>query len=346
MAYRLPANELEGFPASPLVAQQKILRPVPAGTAQAASRPYSPGMPAPTYLPRRAATERFLTLRGLRHHLVCWGDPALATAERPTLVMVHGWMDVGASFQFVVDALREERCVIAPDWRGFGLTDSPAADTYWFPDYLADLDALLDAVAPGGPVDLVGHSMGGNVVMLYAGIRPERIRRLVNLEGFGMPETRPLQAPGRYRQWLDELKTPADLKTYADLDAVAARLRKTNPRLPSDKAQWLAAHWSRQGEDGRRHILGDPAHKRVNPQLYRKDEVLACWERIAAPVLWVEGDETDVTQWWGDRYPRADFEARLAVVPQLQRATLAQCGHMLHHDQPERLAQLLEDFLA
>ncbi len=297
------------------------------------------------YAPRRQGRSQFLTVRGLRTHVTTWGDPSLVTPERPPVVMVHGWMDVGASFQFVVDAMHTDRYVIAPDWRGFGLTDTPATDTYWFADYLADLDGLLDTLVSGQAIDLVGHSMGGNVVMLYAGIRPARIRRLVNLEGFGMPETKPEQAPRRYLQWLEELKTPPELKPYDSLAAVAQRLQKTNPRLPTDKAAWLASHWSRRRDDGRWHLLADPAHKRANPILYRKEEVLACWRSITAPVMWVEGDETDVTKWWGDRYPRADFESRLAVVPRLERHRLTRCGHMLHHDQPEALAAHLENFL-
>jgi pimeloyl-ACP methyl ester carboxylesterase len=263
-------------------------------------------------------------------------------------------MDVGASFQFAVDALAaiegEARHVVAPDWRGFGLSAPGGADCYWFPDYLGDLDALLDSLAdsvaaPGEPIDLLGHSMGGNVAMVYAGVRPERIRRLVNLEGFGLPATRPAQAPKRYLQWLDELKQPVELRPYDSLAAVADRLRKTNPLLREDRAAWLAGHWSRQAEDGRWHILGDPAHKRANPALYQKDEVLACWQRIAAPLLWVEGDRTDVSKWWGDRYPRSDFDARLALVPQAERQVLSPAGHMLHHDQPEALAAHLARFL-
>jgi len=311
-----------------------------------------------SYAPTRSAQSSFLPVRGLQYHVHTWGDAALATPERPPLVMLHGWMDVGASFQFVVDALAAadgfERWVFAPDWRGFGRTAAPGSDTYWFPDYLGDLDALLDAVlgAAGwnGPIDLLGHSMGGNVVMSYAGARPARIRRLVNLEGFGMPETKPHQAPRRLVQWLDELKTPQTLRTYGGLQAVAERLLKNNPLLAPDKAAWLAPHWSRQdtreGGDGRWHIQGDPAHKRGNPMLYRKDEVLETWKLITAPVLWVEGDLTDITKWWGHRYPRSDFEARLAVVPTLQRERLSPCGHMLHHDQPEALARALRAFLA
>jgi len=306
------------------------------------------------YTPRRAARSSLLPVRGLQYHLHTWGDATLATPERPPLVLLHGWMDVGASFQFVVDALAAvegfARWVIAPDWRGFGLTDAPGADTYWFPDYLGDLDALLDALlgAAGwtAPVDLVGHSMGGNVVMSYAGVRPARVRRLVNLEGFGMPETKPHDAPRRLTQWLDDLKAPQALRSYDSLQGVADRLLKNNPLLTPDKAAWLAPRWARQDSDGRWRILGDPAHKRVNPVLYRKDEVLETWKLIDAPVLWVEGDLTDITKWWGHRYPRSDFEARLAVVPRLQRARLAPCGHMLHHDQPEALAAQLQRFLA
>jgi len=301
-------------------------------------------MNAPAYLPRRAHRSDFIQLRGLRHHLLRWGDASLVTPSKPLLVMVHGWMDVGASFQFVVDALQDERAIVALDWRGFGLSDNSGADSYWFPDYLGDLDALLDAVSPDAAVDLLGHSMGGNVVMSYAGVRPGRIRRLVNLEGFGLPETIPEMAPKRLAEWLDELKVEQQLKPYASLDAVAERLIKTNPRLSRDKAAWLAPHWSRE-VNGEWIILGDPAHKRANPILYRKAEILACWQRITAPALWVEGDSTDITKWWGNRYPREDFEARLAVVPTLQRQVLREAGHMLHHDQPQALAAALGAFL-
>jgi pimeloyl-ACP methyl ester carboxylesterase len=300
---------------------------------------------AQPYVARRAAHSEFLTVRGLRCHVNRWGDASLVSLERPALVMLHGWMDVGASFQFVVDALRAERFVIAPDWRGFGLSESPGADCYWFPDYLADLDTLLDARLPGQPVDLLGHSMGGNVAMIYAGVRPERIRRLVNLEGFGMPETRPQQAPKRYAHWLDELKEPQRLRSYDSVEAVAERLRKTNPLLRPERAAWLAPHWSRQRADGQWEILGDPAHKLANPVLYQKDEVLECWKLIAAPLLWVEGDHTDISRWWGQRYSKEEFHQRLAVVPRVERHVLSPAGHMLHHDQPEALAQRLESFL-
>lgn len=302
---------------------------------------YSADMPG-IYTPSRPHRSEFLSLRGLRHHLLRWGE---ACPGRPPLVLLHGWMDVGASFQFVVDALAGDREVIALDWRGFGLSEASDTGCYWFPDYLADLDALLDAVSPDAPVDLLGHSMGGNVVMSYAGVRPQRIRRLVNLEGFGLPEVSPVAAPERLVKWLDELKHPPGLRPYATRAEVAERLMKNNPRLSADKAAWLAGHWARETAEG--YLLNaDPAHKLANPVLYRKAEVLACWQRIAAPTLWVEGSDDQLSRFWGQRFPREDFEARLAVVPRLERCVIADAGHMLHHDQPEALAARLSAFLA
>ena len=302
------------------------------------------------YAERRCSRSEFVTVRGLKLHLRHWGDARLTRTDQPTLVLVHGWMDVAASFQFMVDALAADRHIVALDWRGFGLSEPSGADSYWFPDYLGDLDGVLDLLEARGDIgpqiDLLGHSMGGNVVMFYAGVRPARIRRLINLEGFGLPPSEPTQAPKRYAKWLDELKQAEPLRRYASVEAVAARLCKTNPQLPAQRAAWLAPHWSRQAADGQWDILGDPAHKRTNPVLYRREEALACWSAISAPLLWVEGSRTDMSVYWGDRYTRSDFDARLAVVPAVERLVLQDAGHMLHHDQPEALAAAVERFLA
>ena len=298
----------------------------------------------------RPATSTFVSLRGCRYHLLQWGAPQSAL---PPLVLAHGWMDVAASWQFMVDALSEAfvsgRRIVAFDWRGYGLTGTPPTDSYWFPDYLGDLDALLDVLSPEAPVDLVGHSMGGNVVMMYAGVRPARIHRLVNLEGFGMAATRPAQAPGRLGQWLDELRQlregAIDLKPYPDAEAVADRLVKTNPRLPREKAQWLARQWAQAGSDGQWRILGDAAHKIVNPYLYRVDEVQEIFQRISAPLLAVQASDDSLGQWWKGKYTLAQYHQRLQAVPQHRIVQIEDAGHMLHHDQPQALAQALEAFL-
>ena len=302
------------------------------------------------YAIQRPSRSEFIPIRTIRYHVRQWGQPR---PGQPPLVLLHGWMDVAASYQFMVDAFAEDRHILAPDWRGFGQTGSGEADSFWFPDYLADLDFLLNHYAPGQAVDLVGHSMGGHVAMLYAGVRPERIRRLVNLEGFGMPATKPSQAPGRFAQWMDGLhslhQSEMRLKTYPDLRGVASRLMKTNPRLPQDKADWLAQHWSAPTiqNDGTRpwQILGDPAHKLRNPQLFRVDEAVAVYQRITAPTLSVEASDDSLAR-WGLGYTLAEYHERLQSVPNATVAVIQDAGHMLHHDQPHALARLVEEFLA
>lgn len=312
------------------------------------------------YEPRLASRSETVDVRGLPYHVRLWGAPS---AARPPLVLLHGWMDVAASWQFVVDALADARFVVAPDWRGFGLTPGGpggAVDNHWMPDYLADLEWLLDHFAGATPVDLVGHSMGGNIAMQYAGVRPARVRRLVNLEGFGMPALTPQDAPRRYADWIDQLKRlhrgELDLQTYDGSEGVARRLMKTNPRIAPDKARWLARHWAAPvdaragevdaaGDGGRRWaILGDAAHKVVNANIYRADEAVAIHACIAAPVLAVEAADDSFARWKG-RYTRAEYHARLAAVPDARIAVVADAGHMLHHDQPAHVARLIEDFL-
>ncbi|WPC65571.1 alpha/beta hydrolase [Rhodoferax ferrireducens] len=298
------------------------------------------------YQVKRISHSEFVPIRNLQYHVQVWGEPA---PDKTPLVIVHGWMDVAASYQFVVDALSHDHYVIAPDWRGYGQTPSGGVDNFWFPDYLADLDFLLDHYAPNSQVNLVGHSMGGNVAMLYAGVRPQRIRRLVNLEGFGLPATTPDEAPGRYAHWMDDLKKlhrgELALKAYDTVDGVARRLMKTNPRLGADKANWLAQHWAQQDAQGKWAILGDPAHKVSHAQLYRLEEVQAIYARISMPVLMVEASSDSMGQWWKGKFTLAEHHERLRVVPQLEIVRVEDAGHMLHHDQPQQLAELIERFL-
>lgn len=285
-------------------------------------------------------------LRGQRHHVLTWGDPAA-----PKLFLLHGWMDVGASFQFLVDALAHDWYAIAPDLRGYGRSDWQPQG-YWYPDYIADLEALLGAFAPGETAALVGHSLGGNVVMHYAGIRPERVRAVVSLDGFGIHAEAPEKAPQKYRRWLDALAAPAEFRPYASLDAVADRLQQNNRRLSREQALFLAAHWAEALPDGRARLASDPRHKLPFPTVYRMEEVYAIWREITAPVLWIAALDSEVSRRL-DRPAAGDADTgllatvgrRLARVPDGRLATIADAGHMLHHDQPAAVAAAIEPFL-
>lgn len=280
----------------------------------------------------------FVAVRGLRYHCRCWG-----AANAPKLFMLHGWMDMSASFQFLVDAFKRDWRVIAPDWRGYGLTDGGGADCYWFPDYFADLEMLLAHFQPDATTTLIGHSMGGNVAMMYAGIRPERVARVVNLEGFGMAGSQPAQAPKRYARWLAELAAAPSLRDYESFDTLADRLCGNNARLSRERALFLARHWGRAKPDGRVELASDPAHRIVNPVLYRLEEAEACWRNVTAPVLWVTGAESETYAQL--RLSPEDLVTRKACIRELTERVIADAGHMLHHDQPERLADVIEEFL-
>ena len=292
------------------------------------------------YQAQRAPRDETLRLRGVEHHLTCWG-PRAAPGEAP-LVFLHGFLDTGATFQFVVDALARERPIVAPDWRGFGGSGWNGGP-YWFPDYLADLDALLDALSPQAPVTLIGHSMGGNVAGLYGGVRPQRVARIVNLEGLGLPRSSAAAAPERIRRWLDQLLEPPGFSEYDSLAQFAAVLMRRNPRLEAARAAFIAASWAKLLPDGRYTVRADPAHKLVNPVLYRRDEAEACWRRCAAPVLLVFGGQSELRAAVGadgtDEYFRS-------IYAQLQIATLPKAGHMMHHEDPAAVARLIEGFLA
>ena len=297
------------------------------------------------YALRRAARSEFLAVRGVNYHLRIWGEPQ---AGQVPLVLLHGWMDIAASFQFIVDQLAAERYIIAPDWRGFGLS-ACEQDNFYFPDYLADLDAILAHYVPSGAIDLVGHSMGAHAALLYAAARPDKIRKLVNLEGFGAPAAQADEAPGRYTRWLNELQGlrsgTLNLTSYADAAAVAARLMKTNPRLLPSHADWLAQHWAQPDSAGRWHILGAVGHKVISPLLFRVEEVQACYAAIKAPTLTLLAQDNQLHNWVGGAYTLAEYRQRLTHIANNRSVDIADAGHMLHHDQPAQVAALIEAFL-
>ena len=309
---------------------------------------YASGMP-----PHKAFTRHRLSLRQHTTEVLTWGEPAATP-----VLLLHGWMDVAASFQFLVDALKHDWYVIAPDQRGYGGTEPyrENAGGYWFPEYVADLDAVLDHFSPTAPVHLVGHSLGGNVCTLYAGLRPTRVARLVSLDGFGLPAVAPDKAAERYVAWLDAIRTTPNLASYASRDDVADRLQRNNPRLSRERALWLAGHWAQRRDDGRWHLQADPAHKLPFPTLYRLDEMLTIWRRIEAPTLWLGASESEAKRWLGyddstlvpaagDEVRPDSFAARLMAIRHLRFEIISGAGHMLHHDQPERVAARVEAHL-
>ena len=195
-----------------------------------------------------------LRVRGLDIHLRRWGPAPPIGAARVLAARLSGY---GRYVSVHGGCFERDWPLAALDWRGFGRSEW-SQDGYWFPDYLADLDALLDELGMDRPARIVGHSMGGNIASLYAGLRPERVRCVVNLEGFGLPRTSPDRAPAQLRKWLDQVKTVPPLKDYDSFEQLASIIRLSLSALHAAHRRFVAHAWGRLEADGRVHLLGDP----------------------------------------------------------------------------------------
>ncbi|SFF49083.1 Lysophospholipase, alpha-beta hydrolase superfamily [Fontimonas thermophila] len=284
----------------------------------------------------RPSRSEFVRIRGLRYHVRRWGDPA-----KPMLILGHGWLDVSATFHDLVQPLLERYQVLAPDWRGFGHTQWPR-DGYWFPDYVADLDALLAHYAPASPVVLVGHSMGAQIMSLYAGLRPERVHRLVCLDGLFLPDTDAERAARRYREWLDRWPGAAATRFYPSFDALAQRIRVQHPQLTPERAHFIARCWGAEDGYGRIRLLADPKHRLPSPVPYRAAESMAIWSRITAPTLFIDAGAGSLS-----RLLSPEEQARRRACFAVHRAIrIDGAGHMLHFDAPHATGTAIAAFLA
>jgi pimeloyl-ACP methyl ester carboxylesterase len=254
-------------------------------------------------------------------------------------VLLHGFQDCGDTWQFLVDCLPETWSLVAPDWRGFGGTEWVAGG-YWFPDYLADLEALLDQLVPNRPARVISHSMGANVATLYSGIRPQRLQWLVSLEGIGLRSRSPDEAPAHYARWLDEIKEPLVEGCYPSVQALADMLMRRNPRLTADRAEFVARAWTRDDAEGVR-LAFDPRHRFVNPVLYRREEAEACWARVQCPMLFIAGESSGHQE---RRLEDFSDEFLKRVFRDVQIVGLPGLGHMMHHEDPAAVARPIIEF--
>lgn len=272
-----------------------------------------------------------LTLNGLRIQRRRWAGCS------PSLVALHGFMDTGATFFELARHLPNQ--ILAWDARGFGHSEQiSASGTYHFFDYLADLDAWLSLEHPQ-PVILLGHSMGGMIASLYAGCRPERVRGVINLEGWMISDSDPGQTPERVARWLQTRQEPQVFRELANLEAAMERLQGQDPRLSDTQAKYLAqAALESLPEGGGFRFRHDPRHRSPNPQPFRLDQALAFWRATSAPSLLMYGSDSTIKK-------LSDWDLRLSAFPNARRVEIPQAGHNLHLHQPQRVAQAIIEWL-
>ena len=284
-----------------------------------------------------------------------YGDP-----EHPPMVLLHGSSDLAWSLDSVAQAFADRYRVIGLDLRGHGHSDHPGA--YSVLHYVADLERVVDhfGLADRRPV-LVGHSLGGHIVAQFCGLYPEVSSALVLVEGTGPParvvDDGPDARADFARMVIGVLQTPLRHKPLADLDAAVARLAATHPRLDPERARFLAEVGTRPGPDGGLVWRFDP---RTRDWMASIDHEVTeeRWRLVRCPVLAILGTESWDT-WWSVRTPHpdatgeprrvrmtpAEYEAHLSAFPDIEHVELPEAGHMIAFDQPERLNEVIADFL-
>ena len=282
---------------------------------------------------------KYIDSQGLPIHYLEWGEPV-----GEPLVLVHGYLDLAHSWGAFVDALQTETkktlWIVAPDCRGHG--DSGwigAGGYYYFPDYVLDLDLLTRALHVPR-FKLIGHSMGGTISLLYTGTFPERVSRLVLIEGIGPPGADFSDAPPRMKKWITEVRERGrgHFREYTSVGAGASQLQQTNPRLNDASALDLARAAMKQNNRGKWVWKFDPLHRTAAPQPFYTRQALEFLRRIECPVLIVDGKESRQTQ-------RTDKQERYDAIPNHRHGTIDHAGHMVHQDNPQQLAKIVAPFL-
>jgi pimeloyl-ACP methyl ester carboxylesterase len=284
-------------------------------------------------------TSHYYVSQRLRLHYVDWGNPTA-----PTLVLVHGNRDHARSWDWVARTLRRDWHVVAPDLRGHGDSDWVQGGPYAIADNVLDLANLIDALGPG-PVTLVGHSLGGSVTVMYSGVYPERVRKLVSIEGLGPPPAmiermRARPPHERMQDWVLQMRDLAgrQARRYPSLEAAAKRMREENAFLSEEQALHLTAHGVNRNEDGSYSWKFDNYTRNFAPYRFDVDDMRTLWKRITCPVLLIRGADS----WASD----AVADGRAAVFQDARAITIPEAGHWVHHDQLDLFLEALDEFLA
>ncbi len=286
--------------------------------------------------------ESTVVANGLRHHVMTWSPEG--PQPEATVLCCHGYLDIGWSWRQVAERLVQAgRRVVSFDWRGHGSTEwVGAGGYYYFMDYVPDLADLIDAVVPGR-LHLVGHSMGGGISLHYAGAFPERMEKLVVMEGLGPPWAPKPPQPGRTKDWVVGMRKALAKRqapsTYDSLEEIVARMRRKNPELGDEIGLELAERASRQiatPEGPKRAWTWDPMQKSHGPVEFDKEHLFSFMREITSPVLYMHGEK-------GYRWP--DQDDRLGHLGDVRTLELAGVGHMLHWFAPDAVADALNEFL-
>lgn len=264
-----------------------------------------------------------------------WGQNGLAP-----LLLVHGGLDHARNWDWVARSLREHFHVYAMDLRGHGNSAWAPGALYSIPEYVFDLVTLVDLLGDG-PISLMGHSLGGILTLIYAGLYPDRARKVIAIEGLGLPATHRVHkpAPERLRTWIENVKKieKREPHFYPNLDAAVNRMKEANPHLADEVARHLTLHGTNWNPGGTLTWKFDNYVRSMPPYGHGIEDQRAIYSEITCPVLLVWGRES-----W---MPDPETEERATVIRNRQVLKVESAGHWVHHDRLELFLQASKEFL-
>ena len=283
-------------------------------------------------------TSHYFYSQRLKLHYVDWGN-----SDKPLLVLIHGGRDHCRNWDWVAQALRDDYHIVAPDLRGHGDSEWARGSEYSMIEHVVDIAQLL-AQLDAFPVTLIGHSLGGGIVLQYAGVYPDKVAKVVSIEGWGPPpqmlKEQPSSAHARMQHWVEEMRGFAGRlpKRYASLDEAVERMRAANPHLGPEQARHLTLYGTNRNEDGSYTWKFDNYVRARSPYRFNMADAREIWSRIRCPLLLIRGSESWAVDLARDRERAAAFnEPSIVTVPK--------AGHWVHHDQLDHFLRVTADFL-
>jgi len=265
---------------------------------------------------------------------VDWGNVAA-----PPLLLLHGGRDHARNWDWVAQEMREEYHIIAPDLRGHGDSEWARGGQYAMIDHVLDIAQLLEQLQLF-PITIIGHSLGGGIACQYSGVYPERVKRLVAIEGLGPPPGHARHGPAHERMhaWITQMRAYAGrhARRYSSLEEAVERMQEANKRLTAAQAYHLTLHGIYRNEDGTYTWKFDNYVRSQSPYEFNVEEARSIWQRITCPTLLFRGTESWATD------PLVD--GRASAFPHARCVNIAGAGHWVHHDQLAEFLRVVRAF--
>ncbi|MFN2361793.1 MAG: alpha/beta fold hydrolase [Marinobacter sp.] len=264
---------------------------------------------------------KHITLAGLH-----W--PAASTTDDRPILMIHGWLDNALSFARLAPELAGRRDVYSLDMAGHGHSGHrPPGQGYLLMDYVADLAELVEThfrKDPDDQVDLVGHSLGGIVSVLYAAAFPERVRRLVMIDSLGPISRKPEEMVGQMRKAIEKRMTGSGKHVvYPDLQSAAKARQGGMIPLSREAADMLIDRSMESKGDG--YVWRTDSRLR-HPSMIMMDEaqVEACLGHVVTPTRFLKAENGLLAQ-------RPELVSRTKAIASLDLVSVPG-GHHCHLD--------------